>query len=71
MSKDLFGQFRQDRLHFELPQTKGCCRGSEGCVAYNGRESLTFDGIPGNVRRVGIGYEDRTRLDLGPRRSWE
>ena len=28
---------------------EGCCRGSEGCVAYDGRESLTFNGVPGNV----------------------
>jgi hypothetical protein len=28
---------------------EGCCRGSEGCVAYDGRESLTFNGLPGNV----------------------
>src|SRR5258707_15847912 len=28
---------------------EGCCRGSEGCVAYGGRESLTFNGIPGHA----------------------
>ena len=28
---------------------EGGCRGSEGCVAYDGRESLTFNGVPGNV----------------------
>ena len=26
-----------------------CCRGSEGCVAYDGRESLTFNGVPGKL----------------------
>ena len=31
---------------------EGCCRGSEGCVAYDGRESLTFNGLPGNVSAI-------------------
>jgi hypothetical protein len=30
---------------------QGCCRGSEGCVTYDGRESLTFNGVPGNLHR--------------------
>src|SRR2546422_1047791 len=38
------GDFASDRSCEE-----GCCRGSEGCVAYDGRESLTFNGVPGNV----------------------
>ena len=25
------------------------CRGSEGCVTYDGRGSLTFNGVPGNL----------------------
>src|ERR1039458_2270610 len=31
---------------------EGGCRGREGCVAYDGRESLTFNGVPGNVVEV-------------------
>jgi len=29
--------------------SKKAVGGSEGCVAYDGRESLTFNGVPGNV----------------------
>jgi transposase-like protein len=31
---------------------ESCCRGSEGCVAYDGRESLTFNGVPGNLKSL-------------------
>ena len=34
---------------------EGCCRGSEGCGAYDGRESLTFNGVSGNVGSLAHG----------------
>jgi hypothetical protein len=52
-------QFRKVQGYREIPSLltslantvlkKCCCRGSEGCVAYDGRESLTFNGVPGNL----------------------
>src|SRR5208337_2922743 len=42
-----------DSVAVDCAGERGCeeggCRGSEGCVAYDGRESLTFNGVPGNV----------------------
>src|ERR1035437_5737696 len=43
-----------DSVAFDCAGERGfeesCCRGSEGCVVYDGRELLTFNGIPGNVQ---------------------
>ena len=38
---------------------EGCCRGRKGCVTYDGRESLTFNGVPGNLSLVFV------RADIG------
>src|SRR5260370_41701494 len=31
---------------------EGCCRGRKGCVTYDGRESPTFNGVPGNLSEI-------------------
>ncbi|MGA9258826.1 MAG: hypothetical protein WBV98_19680, partial [Candidatus Sulfotelmatobacter sp.] len=47
---------------------EGGCRGSEGCVAYDGRESLTFNGVPGNVSYGATkGDTDGTKVDISRR----